>query len=192
MASPARTSESLTIAAFLDFIDRRPGERWELIDGQLVMMTGGTARHDVIAGNILAALHSPMRRRGCSVYKSDTLVGRAGSDHFTAAPDVFVRCGSVAGDERLVTDPVAIVEVLSKTTEAYDRAQKFIEYVQIESLQHYVLVHQDEARAEVWTRDAEGVFQPETVRGLDGDIPLPALEAQLPMRAVYAGTDILV
>jgi Uma2 family endonuclease len=191
MASPARTSESLTVAAFLDFIDRRPGERWELIDGQLVMMTGGTQRHDIIALNIAAALLPGARARGCAVHKSDTMVRRDSAEYFGAVPDVFVRCGAADQGARFATDPIVIFEVLSKTTEAYDRAQKFIEYVQIESLRHYVLVHQDEARAEIWTRDAEGVFQPETVRGLDGDIPLPALEAQLSMRAVYAGTDIV-
>ncbi len=170
-------------------MDAFPGLHAELIDGRIVLMTGSTRRHNTIAGNIFAALHGPMRARGCEVFVSDVIVRRADMERFGAAPDVFVRCGPPAADDgdRLVSDPTVVFEVLSPSTEAADRVRKFLNYQAMPSLAAYVLVRQDEPRVEPWTRDGEILKPQPALSGRDAVLALAALEAELPLAAIYEG-----
>jgi Uma2 family endonuclease len=144
MASTALAlPEPMTVEGFLAFIDARPDERYELIDGQPMLMGGVTIRHGIIAVNIGAGLRDAARNRGCITVTSDVLTSQGFKDSFAGSPDVMVICDKVSNSDRLVTRPAIIVEVLSKSTMYRDRGPKFEAYKAIPSLGQIVFVYQD-------------------------------------------------
>jgi Uma2 family endonuclease len=180
------THPPLTVDAFIAFLDLRgKGERWELLDGIPVLTVGGTVGHSLITGNAFGALRDMARRRGCQAHSNDLLVTSPADQAFSAAPDVFVRCGAIARGARKVDDPVLVVEVLSPSTMADDRGYKFTRYVTIPALQQILFVYPEEARVESWTRgDEEWALQ--VIQGLNAAVPILSLGETLPMAILYA------
>lgn len=127
--------------------------RHEYWDGQIYAMAGGTYEHAKIAAAAVATLYTQLRGTRCSVATSDPRVRtRSG---LTTYADVTVVCGPSqhdAEDRLAITNPAVIVEVLSPSTESYDRGDKFEHYKTLESLQQYVLVSPRERTVEIWTR----------------------------------------
>lgn len=87
-------------------------------------------------------------------------------------------------------DPVVIIEVLSKSTEGYDRGQKWVRYQHLESLKHYVLIMQDEPQVEVYTREADGGWYYKVWLGIDAVVPLTAIDVNLSIAEVFDGIDL--
>lgn len=163
MTSAARKVEPMTIAEFDVFLERQgdDADRCELLDGVIVMMTAPTRRHEKIVGRIGGRLSLAMEKRGCQSFQGGTHVQR--NDDPKALdkpkPDIVVRCGpDDKASERLnyVDDPVVVVEVLSPTTMDYDRGPKLIFYKSLDTLQHIVIVYQDEMRMENYMRAGDG------------------------------------
>ncbi len=132
--------------------------RYEYIDGEVFAITGGTKPHNRIAGNLAIALDGFVKEKGCDIYIIDVKVelSPSGPYHY---PDVVVTCD--ARDKEsidLVRYPCLIVEVLSPSTEAFDRGKKFTRYRQLSSLQEYVLIESDEIGVECFRRNAEGLW----------------------------------
>lgn len=131
-------------------------ERHEYIDGEVYAMSGGTIAHGEIAGNFLALLKAYLRRSGCKTLNSDCRVSIVGATKYVY-PDISVTC-----DDRdkttaqYVTYPCLIVEVLSPSTEAYDRGNKFKMYRRNPSLQEYVLVSADAIEIELFRKTEIG------------------------------------
>jgi len=121
--------------------------RHELVDGYLYGMTGASDRHEEIALNLAAALRTHLRGTSCRVYKGDLKL-RVADDFFY--PDVFVRCGEERGDVYFKTDPLLIAEVLSPSSQRYDRGDKRLAYSSLPTLQEYVLIAQDQMLVEVY------------------------------------------
>jgi len=169
-----------TVAEFLEW-ERQQPERYEFVDGVIRMMTGGTNRHSMIKLNIGAALRSALRGRNCQAWADGPKVVTPVSGTY---PDAVVTCGPVDMDDDRAADPVVIVEVLSRTTADYDRGGKWVAYQGIPSLQHYLLVSQDEPRVDVFTRDGTG-WRLEVVTGLDARVALPAIDCTLALAEVY-------
>src|SRR5205085_5153555 len=135
-------------------IERKAEYKSEYVDGVMYAMAGSSERHNLIAGNIITELNIQLRTTPCKVYPSDLKVRVPDSRKFFY-PDVSVVCGETkfADDERdVILNPVLIVEVLSESTAAFDRGKKFQSYQQIESLQEYLLVAQDEYVLEHYLR----------------------------------------
>jgi Uma2 family endonuclease len=135
-------------------LDRQSAVKHEYIDGTIVAMAGGSARHNIITTNIAATLHTQVRQRPCTVYSSDMRVSIAQHGFYTY-PDVTVVCGQSDYEdsrEDTLRNPTLIVEVLSPSTESYDRGKKSQYYRTIASLQEYVLVAQDAFHVEHFTR----------------------------------------
>jgi len=131
----------LTGPEYLDW-ENQQDVRHELVDGYLYAMTGASLKHDEIAMNLAAALHSHLRGGNCRVYKSDIKVQVANNYYY---PDIVVRCGHNEStvNEFSLTDPKVIIEVLSPSTQRFDRGDKRLAYQQIPSLCDYILVAQD-------------------------------------------------
>ena len=129
--------------------EREQPERHELVDGYLYAMTGSSDRHEEIALNLAAALRTHLRGSShCRVYKGDLKI-RVADDFYY--PDVFVRCGELRGDAYFKTDPVMVAEVLSPSTQRYDRGDKRLAYLNLPTLQEYVLISQDRILVEVYS-----------------------------------------
>jgi Uma2 family endonuclease len=130
----------------------------EYVRGLILAMAGGTPEHGARAVRVMAALSAALRDRSCVVYDPDVRVRIAEAD-VTAYPDASVVCGQLEtdqGDPHAITNPLVVVEVLSPSTEEYDRGDKFEAYKQIASLREVVFVAHDAARIDVWRRDDAG------------------------------------
>ena len=169
----------MTIAEFDDFVEQQGGDSclFELVNGVIVMMTNPNRRHGKIAGNIGWRLKSAMDKRGCDSFQGDVRVQHdddsRGLDK--PRPDVVVRYGpsnAEADNLNYIKDPVVVVEVLSPSIKDVDRGRKLDFYKSLETLQHIVIVYQDQKRIEHyrrsgddWTAD-DALTKPEDVRGL--------------------------
>jgi Uma2 family endonuclease len=138
--------------AYLDWEARQP-IRYELVDGQVHGMGGGTAEHDIIGNNLRAALHTQLRGKPCRPHGPDLKV-RAGRDGRYL--DALIDCGPRVPDAIFAQEPVAVFEVLSKSTGWIDQSLKLHDYDATPTIRTYVLISQDVPRAMVYTRDADG------------------------------------
>ena len=155
-----RTAErtGLTPGEYLAW-EKNQERRHEYFAGEVFAMAGGSRRHNALCASAIAALHSAFERGAgaCRVFSSDQKVGIAGDRY--VYPDVTVVCGSpepAGPDSELIENPAVVVEVVSSSTEQYDRGLKWEAYQRIATLTDYVLVSQNEPRIEHFTRGAGG------------------------------------
>jgi Uma2 family endonuclease len=171
--------------AFVAWENQRKG-RYELIGGEVRLMAGGNRAHDLVAGNILAALHVALRGRDCDVHGSNLkVVSPAG---MVTYPDVFVRCGPLADEALECADPVVVFEVLSASTRSEDLVRKRWAYQAIPTLGHLVYVDAARVEVEIATRSADGRWWSVFGHGLVQPLRLKALGIDLALADVYAGT----
>lgn len=167
-------------------MERRSEARSEYLDGEIFAMTGASERHNLLAGNLYTAFRAQLRPRGCRVYVSDMRVKVSATGLYTY-PDVIVVCGKPqfeGAEVDTLLNPQVIVEVLSKSTEDYDRGTKFVHYRTIPSLAEYLLVAQDRVHVEHHLRQNEGWLLTETDR-LEDVLEIPSVGARLDLTEVY-------
>lgn len=148
-----------TLRDYLD-VEELSVVRHELIDGEIVAMAGGTPEHAALAGAIGALLGDAVRGRPRRVYSADLRL-RVRETGLATYADAAVVCGPEERDPDSpthVTNPALVVEVLSPSTEDYDRTEKREHYQRMPALREYVLVAQDQRRIEVWRREASGAW----------------------------------
>lgn len=161
--------------------------RHEFYRGEIFAMSGGTREHGMIADSISRTLFPLIRPRGCKPYGPSQRIFIPDVELHTY-PDVSVVCGdaTMSGiDPNAITNPLVLVEVLSPSTERYDRGKKFELYRRIESFQEYLLVDEFEPRIECFSRSSEGLWKIDAVEGLDAVMTLPILGCTLALRDVY-------
>jgi Uma2 family endonuclease len=161
--------------------------RSEYLDGGVYPMTGASANHGRIVVNVATELALQLRERDCDVLVADMKIRLQGSRKFFY-PDVCVICGNLQfHDDRkdIITNPDLVVEVLSPSTEAFDRGAKFEAYRTIESLKEYVLVSQDRPLVEQFVRSGDGGWKFTEATGLESSLTLPSIECTLNLSAVY-------
>lgn len=161
--------------------------RHEYLNGEVWAMAGGTPEHAALAAAMIRELGASLRGKPCRPFSSDLRV-HIPDTGLSTYPDVSVVCGQLetAPDDRdAVTNPVVLVEVLSESTEGYDRGAKAAHYRRIPSLREYVLVSQAEPRIEVHRRAESGRW--EILEARPGEtIELVSLGARLDVAAIYA------
>lgn len=158
--------------------------RHEYVGGMLYAMVGTTDRHNRIAINIVAELLPSTRHGTCRVYVSDMRL-QIGNVYYY--PDVMVACEPPETENPVWrTNPCLVVEVLSPSSESIDRREKLLAYQGIETVQAYLIVHQDSQRVERHFRNEEGRWaRADHVR--DGYIPVPCPETRLTLADIYRG-----
>jgi Uma2 family endonuclease len=169
-------------------IERAAEQRSEYLDGELVAMTGGSRNHVLIVSNLVGELRSQLRDRPCEVYSTDLRVQVSQTGLYTY-PDVVVVCGEPRfEDAQLDTllNPTVIFEVLSPTTEGYDRGRKFEHYRTLGSLAEYLLVSQAQPRIERFLRQDDGLWLFGDAAGLTAALSLPSIGCELKLAEVYA------
>ncbi len=148
----------MTPEGYLSF-ERASDQKHEYADGEIFAMSGGTREHNLVAANVLSELHSALLERPCEVYGSDQkLKTPAGKYHY---PDISVVCGPpVFEDEKrdVMRNPKLLVEVLSDSTERYDRGDKFASYRTIDTFVDYVLLSQKAVLVEHFHRLPDGTW----------------------------------
>ncbi|MEO7331474.1 MAG: Uma2 family endonuclease [Minicystis sp.] len=166
--------------------ERAADERHEYADGEIFAMSGVTWEHSLIAGNIQRELGTLLLERSCSAHGSDLRIHIPATRRYTYS-DGLVVCGEpVFTDETRDTlvNPVVIVEVLSDSTERYDRGDKFEHYETIPSLRDYLLVSQKKVRVEHFHRQAEGTWE-RRVAGPGERVVLESIGCELEVDRAY-------
>jgi Uma2 family endonuclease len=159
----------------------------EYFNGEMFAMSGASRKHNLIVTNIVVGLGQQTKGRPCEVYSSDMRVKVSATGLYTY-PDVVVVCGEPKFEDAHVDtllNPTLLVEVLSASTAAYDRGQKFAHYRGIESLSEYVLVSQDECRVEHFVKQSDRQWLQTIVLSLDAEVNLPGTQGVLRLREIY-------
>lgn len=168
-------------------IERDSEIRYEYIDGEIYAMSGGSRSHECIMGDTYSTLDRRLREKGCDVYPSNLRIKVTARKFFYA--DLSVVCGeslfSKDGGLDHLLNPTLIVEVLSPSTEEYDRYDKFASYKALESLREYVLIAQHKPRIEVFTRQSDNRWLHTLAQGLESSIPLESIGLTLNLADVY-------
>lgn len=181
----ARESRRMTYEEYLA-LERDSETKHEYVNNEAYAMAGGTPEHARLQGRMIQLLGAALAGRRCEPFSSDLRV-RIEATRRSTYPDVTVVCERIehaADDQDAVTNPTLLVEVLSDSSEAEDRGEKWAHYQRLTSLRHYVLVSQKEARVEVFTRESTG-WHYEDIRA-GGTVVLSALDATLDVDSLYA------
>ena len=160
--------------------------RSEYLDGEIIAMFGASFTHNLITGNIFAELHTRLKGSGCVVFANEMRVSVPTAESYFY-PDVGVVCEEPRFEDDVfdtLLNPIVIVEVLSPSTEAYDRGDKFAHYRQLQSLQEYVLVSQDKVRIEHYVRHATQWILTD-FQELEQQLPLTSIQCELRLQEIY-------
>jgi Uma2 family endonuclease len=177
----------LTPAEYLA-LERAAERRSEYRDGEMVLMPGASRYHNLIVTNVVSELHRQLKGRPCEVYPQEMRLWVPAANLYTY-PDIVVVLGEPAlVDDHfdMITNPAVLIEILSPSTEGYDRGRKFDHYRTIPSLGDYLLVAQDEPLVEQFVRDSsQRWWRRATAAGLDGTVDLPSIGCRLALAEVY-------
>lgn len=190
-----------TVEEYLEIETKFPQEKFEYRDGyivnlrELLAMAGGSVNHALIAANAGRALGNRLQGTPCRVYSSDLRV-RIPRKVLYAYPDLTIVCGKPEIEThrsggQTILNPRVMVEVLSPSTEAYDRGDKFARFREIESFEELLMVSQSEPRVESYYRGKDG-WSMMSYSGVEAVARLRSLDVDLPLNEVYAGVDFTV
>lgn len=170
-------------------LEKESGVKHEFHDGFIVAMAGGTGNHSKLGANAIWATTNSLIGAGknCNVFNSDLKI-RVENTNRVYYPDATIVCDPPiysSTDKNALTNPSLIIEVLSESTEGFDRGEKFFHYRQIPSLREYVLVSQAEARVEIFFRVEDNLWQMTTADGLDAEVSFKSLGITVTMQDLY-------
>lgn len=178
--------KGLTLAEY-ENLELQTGIKHQYLRGEVFARVGGTPRHAQIAGNIIREGGNGLKGRPCVVYTADLRVKIESTGLYTY-PDASIVCGPLELDAELlntVLNPTVIFEVLSESTEKYDRGRKSIHYRQIDSLQELVLISQDRALVECYSRQDESRWMLVTLSRLEQELNLTSVGISIPLAEIY-------
>jgi len=176
----------LTPAEYLAF-ERQSDVKHEYFGGELFAMAGASRQHVRISVNVTALLVGQLKGQRCEVFNSDMRVKVSPTGLYTY-PDASIVCGRPRFEDKeldVLLNPNVIVEILSKSTEAYDRGEKFAQYRTLDTLTDYLLLSQDKPRIEHFTRQQGGVWLFTESAGLDAVMAIESFQCQRPLAEVY-------
>ena len=168
-------------------LERKSETRNEYYNGEIFAMAGASREHNLIVANLLRDIGNQLEDRPCESYPSDMRVSIEATGLYTY-PDVSVVCGEPRFQDREVDtllNPTVIVEVLSPSTEAYDRGDKFRHYRRIDSLREFVLISQDRMMVERYTRQGKDWVLSD-MTDPDQVLKLESIGCQIPLDRIYA------
>ena len=179
-----------TVSEYLAF-ERSAHEKHEYSNGEILVMSGGSYNHSLILANLIRELGNALKGKPCRALESNLRVRIPRTPLYTY-PDASVICGEPqfdTNDDALetITNPRALFEVLSPTTEAFDRGEKFTRYRQLDSLQEYILISQDSPRVESFLKQPDGTWLFSAISGPDARVALKSLAIEISLAEIYAG-----
>lgn len=172
-------------------VERAASEKHALWDGELFAMAGASRTHNLIVAAVLGELRNRLLGGPCAPYASEQRIHLPDRDRYVY-PDVSVVCAPVETDpldDDTIQNPTLILEVLSDSTEAFDRGNEFVGYRQIASLQDYLLVSQREIRIEHYARQVDGSWALRMYE-TGARVPIASLRIELEVDAIYMGIEL--
>jgi Uma2 family endonuclease len=179
----AAAKQIITSEEYLEF-EKSSSLRHEFVNGKILAMAGEKKRHNRLAFRLAKLLDDAATKHHCQVYL-ETIKVRT-RDNKYRYPDVILTCEENA-DDYMVFAPCALIEILSDSTEDTDTFEKVEEYLKLESLQRYVILHQDRASAVVYAKDTTG-WRVEILEET-GTISIPCVEMSLSLEQIYMGLE---
>ena len=177
----------ISVEEYLELDRNSQNARYEYIDGHVTMLAGGSLNHSTIAVNITSILKAHLRGGSCRVFNSDARVRL--SESRIVLPDASVTCDARdRGEGDIVEYPVLVVEVLSPSTEAYDRGLKFAYYRDCPTIQEYLLIDSQRQAIEVYRRERRDLWVLRTISP-ETDVELASLGVRFSFDAVYEDVD---
>ncbi|MDH3603965.1 MAG: Uma2 family endonuclease [Candidatus Tectomicrobia bacterium] len=176
----------LTPAEYLAFERAQTDAKHEYCDGEIHAMAGASREHNRIVSNVMGMLYNQLRGRPCDHYSGDMRV-KVPATGLYVYPDVTALCDEPQFEDEVLDtllNPSVIIEVLSETTEAYDRGAKFDHYRSIESLQAYILIAQDKPQIELFQRQTDNWLL-SVAKGVEAGVRLEAIDCELVLADVY-------
>lgn len=167
--------------------ERKSDTKHEYVLGEIIAMSGASRAHSLIVTNISGELYLQLKGRTCEVHTNDIRV-RTSPDVSYFYPDILVVCGEPHFEDNVfdtLLNPTIVIEVLSRSTQAYDRGEKFKHYQQLTSLQEYILVSQDEVNVEQHRRMPEARWERIEFRSLEAFLSLTSIDCELAPRDIY-------
>ncbi|MFN0316264.1 MAG: Uma2 family endonuclease [Burkholderiales bacterium] len=184
-AMSVQPKKHYTLDEYLE-LERTVREKHEFFRGEIFAMGGASEAHNLIVSNVLGEMRQYLRGKPCRVYPSDMRVKVSASGLYTY-PDVVVVCGQPQFEPPADTllNPTLLVEVLSESSEAYDRGKKSEQYRTLASLTDYLLIAQDRALVEHYCRQPEERWLLQTANRLEESVAISSLGCELPLSEVY-------
>lgn len=181
-----------TIAEYLQ-MEETARDRHEFHDGEILMMPGGTYRHSVITTNTLTTLANHLKGKPCRPLDSNMRV-RIPTRRSYVYPDITIVCGPPVFDvddpkETTIINPTVVIEVLSESTEAYDRTDKFDKYRDNPHMKEYVLISQKQPTVQTFLRQDDGSWRFNACQGMHGAAELRSVNLTLPLKEIYDGVN---
>ena len=172
-----------------DFFAWVPGQegRYELVEGEVVMMAGAGRRHDAIVVNLIAAVRPQTRGGPCQTFTGDTYVATTGSNR--RMPDMGVDCGKPDDNSLMADKPSLVVEVLSPTNGGFDLTVKLAEYQGLPSLDYILFVDTENPTVHLYRRSEGGLWQDDVLKGLDAVVELEKLKISVSLHDIYEGLE---
>jgi len=168
-------------------IEEKAERKSEFFNGEMFLVAGASRQHNALTRNLTAALHLRLMSSNCRVFVADQRVKIDRTGLYTY-PDLLIVCGTpeyASENPNTLTNPKVVIEVLSNSTERYDRTTKFRQYKKLNSVQEYVLVSQDEPLIERFTRQSDGTWAQTDFVGMDVDMTFATVKASVPLSEVY-------
>ena len=188
----ALEKREMTVEEYLS-LEKSSDIRFEFVDGEVFAMTGAKHNHSLISFNIAGELRNQIKGSGCKGFLETKRVKVVETGDFFY-PDIVVACGDIEilEDELdTLTNPMVIIEILSSSTEAYDRGGKFERYKLIDSLQEYVLISQNHYQVERFKREKKtGIWDLTVFKTLSQALPLESIRCELPLSEIYFEVDV--
>lgn len=173
-----------TVAEYLA-LEEAAEYRSEYVDGEIFAMAGGSPNHDMICSECARVIGNAILGSGCETHTSNMKVRNETSSVFYY-PDLSIACGKAEFDsDGILTNPVILFEVLSPSTEAYDRGEKFQRYKQISSLREYVMIAHKKPQIDVFFKTDAGFWRIDSYAGLDDVMELRSLGIQIKLADIY-------
>jgi Uma2 family endonuclease len=182
----------LTVEEYLQF-ENESIEKHEFYDGEVFAMAGAGLRHNKIFSNVFGKLSHKLTGKSCQPYGSDLRIHIPENTLFTY-PDISIICGDILQsdiDVDTLVQPTVLIEILSHSTQDYDRGGKFKLYRDIPTLKEYILIDSESIDVEVFRINASGHWQLEEYKDLGGFLEIAAVEVAVTLSEIYEGTKLV-
>jgi Uma2 family endonuclease len=182
--------KGITIKEYLE-TERAAVTKHEYYRGETFAMSGARRNHNEIQSNMIGEVRNHLKDKGCRVYGSDFRVHIPSNTLFTY-PDVVIVCGEpqmLDDDFDTLLNPTVLIEILSPSTQSYDRGDKFNLYRSIASLQHYILIASESVGIEQYSRQKNGQWLLQETISIESALEIQTIEVSIPLSEIYAGVD---
>lgn len=183
----------LTVEEYLK-IERESNVKYQYHDGYIYAMADGTINHSRISINIAGEIRDSLKKNksGCEILNSDVKLYLSKRNKYLY-PDNMVVCGDIIESKDLansVTNPTLIIEVLSKSNAGYDQGEKFVFYKEIESLEEYIMIDQEEVQVHIYTRKSPELWKIISIEGMDKMLTISSLDIDVALSDIYYNVKI--